>query len=91
MSDPIKVGVSSTYPCGWDELRTDEGPVATIYSKKAVDTFGLKLKIGFTLNSTDRSFDIVVEDHPITLNSLREAIAQLSEWTGKNYILSFDA
>ena len=80
----IKVSPTGKYPCQWDDLIDSKNNlIATIYTLKE----GKKdnLKSGIT-KGTDGIYDIVVNSKEITVEVVRDALADLEKVTDKRYV-----
>ncbi len=78
---------TSTYPCEWDDLFTEEGLIITIYTKdyEACEEGDDGLDVGIHLDSDDGVYDIIVDEPEITNEVVERALRKLSEITGNEY------
>jgi hypothetical protein len=85
-SEDIKLKPTGEYPCQWDDLIDSKNNlIATIYTLKE----GKKdnLKYGIT-KGTGGIYDIVVNSKEITVEVVRNALADLEKVTDKRYMLA---
>lgn len=86
-ANEVIVETTSFWPCDWDDLLGDGDLFATIYTKHHIDNdqYIENMPIGITRDKYDGVYDIVVDVPILTIDVLRQQLAELSKITKKTY------